>query len=84
MSKIVDIQLNLLADHLAENKDIHISFSDKLRNALAEAGYDPTYGARPLRRLIQTQILNTIATKIVEGSLKEGQSIRIDETILNI
>jgi len=62
--KIVDIQLSYLHDRLAE-RDIRIHLSDEARDKLADAGFDPVYGARPLKRAIQQQVENPLAQEIV-------------------
>jgi len=73
---IVDIQLGYLRDRLAE-RDMHIELSDGARDRLAEAGFDPVYGARPLKRAIQQQIENPLANEILEGKFKPGDSIEV-------
>jgi ATP-dependent Clp protease ATP-binding subunit ClpB len=64
--KIVDIQLSYLQDRLAE-RDILIHLSDAARDKLADAGFDPVYGARPLKRAIQHQVENPLAQEILQG-----------------
>ncbi len=75
--KIVDIQTAYLQKRLDERK-IKISFSDAVRAYLAEKGYDEVYGARPLKRLIQKEIENPLALKVLAGEAKEGGSVQID------
>ncbi|MCX8082296.1 MAG: ATP-dependent chaperone ClpB [bacterium] len=75
--KIVDIQIGYLQKRL-EEKRITISFSDSVKNYLAEKGYDEIYGARPLKRLIQKEIENPLAVKVLSGEIKEGSSVNID------
>ena len=73
---IVDIQLGYLRDRLAE-RDMHIELSEGARDRLAEAGFDPVYGARPLKRAIQQQIENPLANEILEGKFKPGDVIEV-------
>ncbi len=77
--KIVDIQLGILKKRLEEKK-INIEISQTAKNLLAEKGYDPVYGARPLKRVIQQDIQNPLALKILEGQFKEGDSVLVDVT----
>jgi len=74
--KIVDIQLGYLHDRLAE-RDIEIELSDAARDKLADAGFDPVYGARPLKRAIQQQVENPLAQEILQGKFKPGSVIRV-------
>jgi ATP-dependent Clp protease ATP-binding subunit ClpB len=75
--RIVDIQLDLLRARLAEKK-IGIEASQAAKELLAQRGYDPVYGARPLKRVIQRDIQNPLALKIISGECKEGGTVRID------
>jgi ATP-dependent Clp protease ATP-binding subunit ClpB len=75
--KIVDLQLDLLRKRLDERK-IGIDISRKARELLAERGYDPVFGARPLKRTIQRDIQNPLATKILSGEFREGDTVKID------
>ncbi len=74
--KIVDIQLGYLHERLAE-RDIGIHLSDSARNKLADAGFDPVYGARPLKRAIQQQVENPLAQEILQGNFKPGDTIEV-------
>lgn len=74
---IVQIQLNGLQKLVAEN-GIHINFSDYLVDFLIEQGYDPQLGARPLKRLIQKQLVNTLSKKILSGEIDRNKSVLID------
>jgi ATP-dependent Clp protease ATP-binding subunit ClpB len=76
---IVDIQLGYLRDRLAE-RDIQIQLSDAARDKLADAGFDPVYGARPLKRAIQQQVENPLAQEILKGSFKPGDTIEVGVT----
>jgi ATP-dependent Clp protease ATP-binding subunit ClpB len=72
---IVKIQLNQLAERIKE-KGIELSWTDALVDYLATAGYDPQYGARPLRRLIQKEVEDQMARAIIAG--KVGPQIKLD------
>ncbi|MCB1842995.1 MAG: AAA family ATPase, partial [Halioglobus sp.] len=74
--RIVDIQLGYLHQRLAD-RDMRISFSDAALDALAEAGFDPVYGARPLKRVIQQQVENPLAQQILEGHFRPGDGIEV-------
>lgn len=74
--KIVDIQLGYLHDRLAE-RDMRIHLSDAVRDRLADAGFDPVYGARPLKRAIQQQVENPLAQQILQGRFKPGDVIEV-------
>jgi ATP-dependent Clp protease ATP-binding subunit ClpB len=74
--KIVDIQLAYLHDRLAE-RDIRIHLSEAARDKLADAGFDPVYGARPLKRAIQQQVENPLAQEILQGRFKPGDIIEV-------
>jgi len=75
--KIVDIQLGLLSRRLKERK-IDIVLTEKARDFIAKTGFDPTYGARPLKRTIQQKILDPLAMKILNKEFGEGDSIEVD------
>jgi ATP-dependent Clp protease ATP-binding subunit ClpB len=74
--KIVDIQLGYLHDRLAD-RDMRIHLSDAARDKLAEAGFDPVYGARPLKRAIQQQVENPLAQEILQGKFQPGDVIEV-------
>jgi ATP-dependent Clp protease ATP-binding subunit ClpB len=77
MKPIVDIQLARLQARLRERR-IELSIDDAARTVLAEAGYNPAYGARPLQRVLQSRLQDPLAQKIVEGAIVDGQ--RVDVT----
>ena len=77
MMSIVDIQINLLRARLAE-RHITLHLSDKARAMLADMGYDPQYGARPLKRVIQREVQNRIARAVLEGKVYDGHTVNID------
>jgi ATP-dependent Clp protease ATP-binding subunit ClpB len=74
--KIVDIQLGYLLDRLAD-RDIRVELSDAARDKLADAGFDPVYGARPLKRAIQQQVENPLAQEILRGKFQPGDVIEV-------
>jgi ATP-dependent Clp protease ATP-binding subunit ClpB len=76
MAAIVDIQLAGLAKRLAERK-ITVTLSDEARARLVEEGYDPVYGARPLKRTIQRRVLDPLALKVLEGAFHEGDTVEV-------
>ncbi len=75
--KIVDIQFGILGRRLSERK-INLSLSEKARDLIAKAGYDPLYGARPIKRTIQHRILDPLAMKILDKEFVEGDSVEVD------
>jgi len=77
MDKIVDIQVSQVRKNLAE-QEIGISISDKAKKYLATKGYDPIFGARPLRRLIENEILDEISMLIIDNKLKAGDLIKVE------
>jgi len=77
IKKIVELELRKVAERL-ENKKIKIKVSEKAKEILAEHGFDPNLGARPLKRVIQREVLDPLALKIVAGLVQEGQEVRID------
>jgi ATP-dependent Clp protease ATP-binding subunit ClpB len=77
MGGIVAIQLGRLRDLLAE-REIRLDVTPAARDWLAEAGFDPMYGARPLKRVIQRAIQNPLAEKVLRGDVRNGETVRID------
>jgi ATP-dependent Clp protease ATP-binding subunit ClpB len=75
--KIADIQLAHLRKRLA-GSELRLEISDKALDLLGNTGFDPVYGARPLKRAIQQQIENPLAQKILSGEFEPGQMIRVD------
>jgi ATP-dependent Clp protease ATP-binding subunit ClpB len=73
---IVDIQLGYLRKRLAE-RDIQLELDDAARDLLGEAGFDPVYGARPLKRAIQQQVENPLAQRILRGEFGPGSKIQV-------
>ena len=78
LKKIVEIQLHRLTKRLEQQK-ITLQLSDAAKALIAREGYDPVYGARPLKRAIQKEILDPLSLDILEGKFHEGQTIRVDE-----
>jgi len=76
IGQIIDVQLERLRQMLGE-RDITLMLDDSARALLAREGYDPMYGARPLKRAIQTLIQNPLASKLLRGEIAPGQSIRV-------
>ncbi len=76
MAAIVDIQLQRLLK-LLEDRKVKLELDDKAREWLAEAGYDPIYGARPLKRVIQRNLQDRLAGLLLEGSIKDGEVVRV-------
>src|SRR6266566_4207366 len=77
MKEIVDIQIKHLRQRLAE-RHITLQLTDAARDLLAEMGYDPQFGARPLKRVIQREVENRIARGILEGAIRDGDTVEID------
>lgn len=77
LEKIVDIQISVLSQRLKENQ-LTLEVSPAARSWLASTGYDPTYGARPLRRLIQREIGDQLAEKLLSGEIKRGSTIAVE------
>jgi ATP-dependent Clp protease ATP-binding subunit ClpB len=75
--KIVDIQVNQVKKRLAERK-IDLELTPMAKEFLAREGFDPVYGARPLKRTIQRQVLDPLALEILEGRFKEGDKVIVD------
>jgi ATP-dependent Clp protease ATP-binding subunit ClpB len=77
LKKIVEIQLRRLSKRLEQQK-ITLKLSDSAKELLAREGYDPVYGARPLRRTIQKEILDPLSIDILEGKVREGQTVHVN------
>ena len=75
--QIVDLQLTQL-EKLLQNNGYELEVSDEAKTLLANEGYDPAYGARPLKRVIQNRLQNSLANEILAGTLPEGSTIKID------
>ncbi len=79
MGAIVDIQIGRLRKLLTDRK-IEIRISDAARSWLAEKGYDPAYGARPLKRVIQKNLQDPLAEEILAGRIKDGETVEVGAT----
>ncbi|MBA3556480.1 MAG: AAA family ATPase, partial [Gemmatimonadales bacterium] len=77
LAQIVDIQLRKLEETLAA-RSLHLQVTAEAREFLAQQGYDPVYGARPLRRVIQRELQNAMALELLEGNFREGDTIRVE------
>ncbi len=77
LRKIVDIQLTRLRARLEERK-IELELTDKARDYLAEHGYDPSYGARPLKRMIQRELETALGRKLLAGEIRDGSKVRVE------
>jgi ATP-dependent Clp protease ATP-binding subunit ClpB len=77
LKQIVEIQLGYLRQRLAE-RHIEIELTEAAREYLVRIGYDPTYGARPLRRAIQKEVETALARLILKGEVRDGQKVVVD------
>lgn len=77
IKKIVNIMLKTLEKRCKEQLDIQLKITESVRDFLAEAGFDSKYGARPLRRAIQTKLEDPMANALLEGTIKRGDTVRI-------
>jgi ATP-dependent Clp protease ATP-binding subunit ClpB len=77
MKQIIDIQLRGLMKRL-EDRKIHVELTDAAKDFLVQEGYDPTYGARPLKRTIQRRVLDPLALRVLEGDFREGDHVAVD------
>jgi ATP-dependent Clp protease ATP-binding subunit ClpB len=76
LGTIVELQVELLAGRVRE-RGIEIELTDDARILLGNLGYDPTYGARPLKRVIQKHLVDRLALKLLEGELTDGDTVRV-------
>ncbi len=77
LKQVVDIQVKGLLKRLEERK-IFVTLTDTAREWLVREGYDPAYGARPLKRAIQRHILDRLAMRVLEGEFREGDTVQVD------
>ena len=77
IEKIVDIQMGIIRKMLAEN-GIHLEYTKAAREFIARAGYDPMFGARPVKRVIQREVVNDLSKRILAGEVNRERPIRID------
>jgi ATP-dependent Clp protease ATP-binding subunit ClpB len=76
LTAIVEIQLRLVVKRL-EKKGIVLQIDEEAKRRLAHEGYDPVYGARPLKRVIQKRVLNPLSMELLEGRFSEGQTVEV-------
>jgi ATP-dependent Clp protease ATP-binding subunit ClpB len=77
MKRIIDIQVAGLMKRL-EDRKIHVELTDAAKEQLVQEGYDPSYGARPLKRTIQRRVLDPLALRVLEGDFAEGDTVSVD------
>jgi ATP-dependent Clp protease ATP-binding subunit ClpB len=77
LAEIVDLQLERLRSRLAERR-IELELTDEAKQVIADAGWDPTYGARPLKRALQRMVENPLALRLLEGEFADGDTVRVD------
>ena len=77
MRAIIEIQVGRLMERLKERK-IEVELTDAAKDQLVAEGYDPVYGARPLKRTIQRRILDPLAMRVLQGDVVEGDQVLID------
>lgn len=75
MRRIVEVQLDTLTSEIEKSKGITLEFTEEVKNALASEGFDPVFGARPLKRVIQRRIMNELAKRIIDGSILENRRV---------
>jgi ATP-dependent Clp protease ATP-binding subunit ClpC len=77
LRNIVDLMVNDLQSRM-EERELSIELTEKAKSWLAKEGYDPVYGARPLRRIIEKYVENPLSSKVLRGELKEGDTVKVD------
>jgi len=77
LSEIVELQVDLVIARVAE-RGVQVTLTDDAKQLLGDMGYDPTYGARPLRRVIQKQLTDRLALALLQGELREGDEVTVD------
>jgi ATP-dependent Clp protease ATP-binding subunit ClpC len=77
LRKIVDLMVKDLENRMAERK-IGLELTEKAKSWLAKEGYDPVYGARPLRRVIERNVENPLSSMVLRGEIKEGDTVKVD------
>jgi ATP-dependent Clp protease ATP-binding subunit ClpB len=76
ISEIVELQVDLVIARVAE-RGVQLTLTDDAKQLLGDMGYDPTYGARPLRRVIQKQLTDRLALALLQGELREGDEVTV-------
>jgi ATP-dependent Clp protease ATP-binding subunit ClpB len=77
LAKIVDIQLGRLRERLAE-RNITLTLTDAAKAHIVKVGYDPAFGARPLKRVLQKEVETNLSRKLLEGTVRDGQAVKVD------
>jgi ATP-dependent Clp protease ATP-binding subunit ClpB len=77
ISEIVELQVALVVERVAE-RGVRVTLTDSAREMIGNMGYDPTYGARPLRRVIQKQLTDRLALALLSGEIRAGDSVKVD------
>ena len=77
LKRIIDLQLTYLVKR-TEDQGVVLEFTDRLKETFAKEGYDPVYGARPLKRLLQRKIQDELALLILKGEVREGDVLTVD------
>ncbi len=77
ISEIVELQVARVIERVAE-RGVRVTLSDEARELLGNMGYDPTYGARPLRRVIQKQLTDRLALALLSGEIRNGDAVKVD------
>ena len=77
MTRIIDIQITGLLSRLSDRK-IRVELTDAAKQYLVSEGYEPAFGARPLKRVLQRRVLDPLALRVLEGEVREGDQITVD------
>ena len=77
MRAIVDVQLEKVVRQVKDSRDITLNFNNSVRDMLARDGYDPSFGARPLKRLIQKRVLDPLALELIDGRIHDGDTVKV-------
>jgi ATP-dependent Clp protease ATP-binding subunit ClpB len=77
LAEIVDLQVARVIERVAE-RGVQLTLTDEAKKLLGDMGYDPTYGARPLRRVIQKQLIDRLALALLQGEIREGDTVAVD------
>ena len=77
MRAIVDVQLKRVARQVKDSRDITLEFDNSVRDMLARDGYDPAFGARPLKRLVQKRVLDPLALELIDGRIHDGMTVTV-------
>jgi ATP-dependent Clp protease ATP-binding subunit ClpB len=77
LKEIVEIQLGRLRERLAE-RNIQLKLTDAAKEHVVKVGYDPAFGARPLKRVLQKEVETNLGRKLLQGEVKDGQTVVVD------